>query len=143
MRPGLPFAVLIAAVAAATAACAHGRPAESAGAVPDIDPGQTASLLSAVLDSQEGHAGVSAEGPCPKAGPASTVRDDLVYFLGELRDHSRITSQCQVRGGERECDLVLGRAVPKSEEVWTRTYTIRQDVASGRVLAPIACYSIP
>ena len=107
------------------------------------DAERTRELLAILLGPLVGDQPTSDKGPCTYSGGATRVRDDVLYFLSLLTDRGSITSQCERSGSALACQLVIGRAATRGENVWTRTYTLELDKSHGQVAKLVQCYTIP
>ena len=117
---------------------------EFAAAGPDKAERQTArEMLSLLLTSPVGDQAPADRGPCTKTGSPRSVREDVIYFLAELSENGRVSATCALERGKRSCELRIGQAAPRREDIWTRTYIVTIDATTREVVAPVECYSIP
>ena len=128
MRIGREITVFIGMFGVLVGAC-HWNPAR---AQPRQDMG-TRELLEVLLTTPAADQPIFEQGPCSKANNATSVRGDVIFFLSKLSTGSDAIA----------CRLIIGQNIDRTENVWTRTYTLLLDKLDHRPKEPIECYTIP
>lgn len=116
-------------------------PAVSSARAPSV-PG-TRDLLSLLLVGPAAGQRIADDAQCTKASDASTIRDDVIYFLAKLAKKGSVTSECNKDAEALSCRLVIGQNTGRDEGIWTRTYEMTLTPKTHALTGKVACFTIP
>ena len=103
----------------------------------------TRELLALLLTSPAASQPAGGNSECTKASDATTVREDVIYFLAKLSNGGSVTSECAKDAELFSCRLVIGQNTGRREGVWTRTYEVSMKKNGHLTSGKINCFTIP